>query len=87
MRSTRCSSAPLVPELLGARSEAFTSFRMRAAGDEAPREAVGLVLCLGWALAVGRVVAARRIAIARAQSGVISISWIVVPLICSAEFR
>jgi hypothetical protein len=36
------------PTLFGARSEAFTSFEMRAAGDEEPREAIGLLLCAGW---------------------------------------
>lgn len=36
------------PSLLGARREAFTSFEMRAAADEEPREAVGLALCAAW---------------------------------------
>ena len=36
------------PTLFGARSEAFTSFEMRAANDEEPREAIGLLLCAGW---------------------------------------
>jgi hypothetical protein len=36
------------PTLVGARREAFTSFEMREAGDEAPREAVGLALCAAW---------------------------------------
>jgi hypothetical protein len=37
-----------VPSLLVARREAFTSFAMRASGDEEPREAVGLGLCAAW---------------------------------------
>jgi hypothetical protein len=36
------------PSLFGARSEAFTSFEMRAPGDEQPREAIGLLLCAAW---------------------------------------
>ncbi len=36
------------PSLLGARGEAFTSFTMRAAADEEPREAIGLALCAFW---------------------------------------
>ena len=36
------------PSLLGARRQAFTSFTMRAAADEEPREAVGLALCALW---------------------------------------
>jgi hypothetical protein len=36
------------PSLAGAREGAFTSFHMRAAADEAPREAVGLALCAAW---------------------------------------
>jgi hypothetical protein len=36
------------PTLFGARSEAFTSFEMRTAGDEEPREAIGLLVCVGW---------------------------------------
>lgn len=44
-----------VPSLVGARSEAFTSFRMKASGDEEPREAVGLLLCAGWSAVQTRV--------------------------------
>ena len=36
------------PSLLGARREAFTSFTMRTAADEEPREAIGLALCAFW---------------------------------------
>jgi hypothetical protein len=36
------------PTLFGARSAAFTSFEMRAGDDEEPREAIGLLLCVGW---------------------------------------
>lgn len=44
----------LAPSLGDARSEAFTSFRMRAAADEAPREWVGAAIVLAWAgVAVG----------------------------------
>lgn len=39
-----------LPSLGDSRTEAFTSFRMRAAEDEAPREAGGLLLCTSWAL-------------------------------------
>jgi len=38
----------LAGTLPGAPLEAFTSFRMRAAGHEAPREAIGLLLCTLW---------------------------------------
>ncbi len=38
----------LAGTLPGAPSEAFTSFRMQAAGHEEPREAVGLLLCAVW---------------------------------------
>lgn len=40
--------AALAPALRGAPSEAFTSFHMRAASHEEPREAIGLLLCAGW---------------------------------------
>ena len=40
--------AAWAPTLVGARHEAFTSFEMRAAADEEPREAVGLALCAAW---------------------------------------
>jgi hypothetical protein len=46
------------PSLLGARSEAFTSFTMRAAADEEPREAIGLALCAFWSAV--QTLAARR---------------------------
>ena len=36
------------PTLEGSRVEAFTSFQMKAARDEAPREAGGLLLCTAW---------------------------------------
>jgi len=36
------------PTLAGARAAAFTSFEMRSAVDEAPREALGLGLCAAW---------------------------------------
>ncbi len=52
------------PTLFGARREAFTSFEMRAADDEEPREAIGLLLCAGWSavqtLAAWRGSAAKR---------------------------
>jgi hypothetical protein len=38
----------IAASLLGAPSEAFTSFKMQAASHEEPREAVGLVLLSGW---------------------------------------
>ena len=40
--------ASLAGSLPGAPSEAFTSFHMRAASHEEPREAIGLLLCAGW---------------------------------------
>jgi len=46
------------PSLFGARREAFTSFSMRAAADEEPREAVGLALCALWSAV--QTMAARR---------------------------
>lgn len=47
------------PSLGGARHEAFESWQMLAAEDEAPREAGGLALCALWS-AVQTVVARRR---------------------------
>ena len=47
------------PALLGARAEAFESWHMQSAGDEEPREAVGLALCALWS-AVQTVAARRR---------------------------
>ncbi len=44
------ATALWLPSLGDSRSEAFTSFRMKAARDEAPREAGGLLLCTGWTL-------------------------------------
>src|SRR3972149_10955303 len=44
------------PSLLGARRAAFTSFAMRAAADEEPREAVGLALCAAWSAVQTRAV-------------------------------
>lgn len=38
----------LLPSLFGAEAAAFTSFNMQAASHEAPREAIGLLLCAGW---------------------------------------
>lgn len=38
----------LAPSLLGAPEEAFTSFKMKAAPHEEPREAVGLGLAAAW---------------------------------------
>jgi hypothetical protein len=40
--------ATLAYSLPGTPSEAFTSFHMRAASHEEPREAIGLLLCAGW---------------------------------------
>ena len=37
-----------IPTLFDARPEAFTSFEMKEASDEAPREAGGLLLCAAW---------------------------------------
>lgn len=37
-----------LPSLVGSRPEAFSSFRMLASTDEAPREAGGLLLCTAW---------------------------------------
>ncbi|MFK7897040.1 MAG: transmembrane 220 family protein [Myxococcota bacterium] len=42
--------ATLASSLVGASEEAFTSFRMKAEGHEEPREAVGLGLCVAWAI-------------------------------------
>jgi len=36
------------PSLVGARAEAFESVEMQEAGDEEPREALGLLLCAAW---------------------------------------
>lgn len=38
----------LAGTLPGAPSEAFTSFHMKAASHEEPREAIGLLLCAVW---------------------------------------
>ena len=38
----------LAPTLLGAESDAFTSFRMKESQHEQPREAIGLALCALW---------------------------------------
>jgi len=38
----------IAASLVGAPSEAFTSFKMQVASHEEPREAVGLVLLSGW---------------------------------------
>jgi len=54
------------PALLGAREEAFTSFSMRAPGDEEPREAIGLLLCAAWS-GVQSVAALRQRNLARAR--------------------
>ncbi len=40
--------ATLAPSLIGAPEEAFTSFEMKAAPHEKPREAVGLGLAAVW---------------------------------------
>lgn len=40
--------ATLAPSLIGAPEEAFTSFKMKAAPHEEPREAVGLGLAAAW---------------------------------------
>lgn len=48
------------PSLFGARSEAFTSFEMRALGDEEPREAIGLLLCAAWSAVQTGAAAKRR---------------------------
>jgi len=37
-----------LPGLVDARRESFTSFQMRTASDEEPREVVGLALCAVW---------------------------------------
>jgi Transmembrane family 220, helix len=47
------------PSFVGARCEAFESWHMLAAEDEAPREAGGLALCALWS-AVQTVAARRR---------------------------
>ena len=39
-----------VPSLGGARSEAFTSFEMKASRDERPRETVGLAICASFSV-------------------------------------
>lgn len=38
----------LAPTLPGADTEAFSSFEMKASDHEEPREAIGLLLCMGW---------------------------------------
>ncbi|HEU4427223.1 MAG TPA: transmembrane 220 family protein [Myxococcota bacterium] len=47
-----------LPNLLGARAEAFTHWKMTAASDELAREAGGLALCAAWS-AVQTAVAVR----------------------------
>ena len=49
----------LAPTLFSAEPEAFTSFQMKAATHEEPREAIGLALCAAWCAALA-VWAARR---------------------------
>ena len=39
-----------MPSLGGARSEAFTSFELKASRDERPRETVGLAICAGFSV-------------------------------------
>ncbi len=41
-------AARALPELLGARAEAFTHWHMQGARDEVAREAGGLLLCALW---------------------------------------
>ena len=40
-----------LPSLSGARSQAFTEFKMVDQSDEEPRETVGLAVCAGWSAA------------------------------------
>jgi len=50
-----------LPDLLGARAEAFTHWKMTAASDEVAREAGGLALCAAWsAVQTAVAVSARR---------------------------
>lgn len=44
-----------LPSLETARPEAFTSLRMKAGRDEAPRETIGLALCALWSLVQSQV--------------------------------
>ncbi len=44
-----------LPSLETARPEAFTSLKMKASRDEAPRETIGLALCAVWSLVQSQV--------------------------------